>query len=68
MLRQGLIGAEQLWLGLVFLPALLVGNWLGARGFRGVDPERFRRWILWLLMLLALLTGAKGIVSLADIS
>ena len=65
MLRQGLIGTEQLWLALAFLPALLAGNWLGARGFRGVAPEAFRRWILWLLMLLALLSLGQGLAKLA---
>ena len=65
MLRQDLIGLPQLWLALVFLPALLAGNWLGAKGFRGIEPEAFRRWILWILMLLALLTLGQGISKLA---
>ena len=65
MLRQDLIGTPQLWLALVFLPALLAGNWLGAKGFRGIEPEAFRRWILWILMLLALLTLGQGISKLA---
>ena len=65
MLRQGLIGTPQLWLALAFLPALLAGNWLGAKGFRGIEPEAFRRWILWILMLLALLTLGQGISKLA---
>ena len=65
MLRQDLIGTPQLWLALVFLPALLAGNWLGAKGFRGIEPEVFRRWILWILMLLALLTLGQGISKLA---
>ena len=65
MLRQDLIGPPQLWLALVFLPALLAGNWLGAKGFRGIEPEAFRRWILWILMLLALLTLGQGISKLA---
>ena len=56
MLREGLIGTTQLWLALAFLPALVAGNWMGARGFRGVGHEAFRRWVLWLLILLALLT------------
>jgi uncharacterized protein len=66
MLRQGgLIGAQQLWLALLFLPALLAGNWLGARGFRGIDQGTFRQWILWLLVLLALLTAGQGLAKLA---
>ena len=65
MSREGLIGLDQLWLALAFLPAMLVGNWLGARGFRGTDPETFRRWILRLLMVLAALTAGQGIWALA---
>ena len=68
MLRQGLIGTPQLWLALAFLPALLAGNWLGARGFRGTEPEAFRRWILWILMLLALMTLGQGISKLGGVS
>jgi uncharacterized membrane protein YfcA len=65
MLPQGLIGTQQLWLGLLFLPALLAGNWLGARGFKGVEPDVFRRWILSLLMVLALLTLTQGVATLS---
>ena len=61
MLRQGLIGAPQLWLALAFVPALVAGVWLGARGFRGTDQATFHRWTLRLLMLLAALTTAQGI-------
>jgi uncharacterized protein len=65
MLRQGLIGAPQLWLALAFVPALVAGVWLGARGFRGTDQATFHRWTLRLLMLLAALTTARGIRELA---
>lgn len=65
MLREGLIGTPQLGLALAFLPALLAGNWLGARGFRGVEMATFRRWVLLLLTLLALATLTKGLLGLA---
>jgi uncharacterized membrane protein YfcA len=64
MLREGLIGTTQLWLALAFLPAVLAGNWLGARGFHGVEQTTFRRWVLWLLVLLALLTLGQGLSEL----
>ena len=64
MLRQGLVGTAQLWLAAAFLPALLAGNWLGARSFRRIEPAAFRRWILWLLILLAVLTMGQGIARL----
>jgi uncharacterized membrane protein YfcA len=63
MLRQGLVGREQLALALVFLPALAAGVWIGARGFRHADPDAFRRWTLWLLMLLAVLTAGQGLLA-----
>jgi uncharacterized membrane protein YfcA len=65
MLREGLIGSSQLGLALSFLPALLAGNWLGARGFRGVEVATFRRWVLLLLILLALLTLGQGLAGVA---
>jgi uncharacterized membrane protein YfcA len=64
MLREGLIRTTQLWLALAFLPAVLAGNWLGARGFRGVDHATFKRWVLVLLAVLALATLAKGLLAL----
>jgi uncharacterized protein len=63
MLRQGLVGREQLALALVFLPALAAGVWIGARGFRHADPDAFRRWTLSLLMLLAVLTAGQGLLA-----
>jgi uncharacterized protein len=44
----------------LFLPALILGIWLGARGFRGVDPDRFRKVVLALLALMAVLIGLQG--------
>jgi len=65
MLRQGLVGREQLTLALAFLPVLAAGIWIGARGFRHADPDAFRRWTLVLLMLLAALTAGQGLVAIA---
>lgn len=57
---EGLIESGHLWRALAFLPALVVGVWLGARSFQGADPAIFRRWVLRILMVLAVLTGLKG--------
>ena len=59
--REGLVTAEAFVRALVFLPALLAGVWLGARGFKGTDPARFRRWVLIILCALSLITIAKSI-------
>jgi uncharacterized membrane protein YfcA len=45
---------------LAFVPALLAGQWIGARSFKTADPADFRRWILILLVALAVLTGLQG--------
>lgn len=47
-----------------FLPALLVGVWLGARSFRSADPVKFRRWVLIILFFMSALTGIKGLIEL----
>jgi uncharacterized membrane protein YfcA len=43
---------------------LLVGVSIGAKSFRNVGEDTFRRWVLRLLMALALLSAVKSIVSL----
>lgn len=67
MLRVGLITVDHVWTAVMFLPALLIGVWLGSRLFRGTDPEAFRRWILRLLALLDLLSAAQGAAALLPV-
>jgi hypothetical protein len=62
--NQGLITLDSFWRFLIFLPVLLAGVWLGARGFRHADPARFRQWTLIILMVLAALTGIQGLLAL----
>lgn len=62
--REALITGDTLYMALAFLPALLIGNWIGARGFKSADPVSFRRWVLILLAVLAVLSAAKGIAAL----
>jgi uncharacterized membrane protein YfcA len=61
--REGLLTREDIRHALMFIPPLLLGQWLGARGFRSTDPATFRIWVLRLLMVLGLLTGAQGLVA-----
>jgi uncharacterized membrane protein YfcA len=61
---SGLLNRDTLWRAVLFLPVLAAGVWLGNRGFKKSDPEKFRRWVLRLLMLLAVLTGGKALVEL----
>lgn len=63
--REGLINWEVAIRAAVFLPVLIAGVWVGARSFRGADPDVFRRWVLLLLGCLAAITCAKGLTMLA---
>ena len=48
----------------MWLPALLVGVWIGAHGFRRMNEQVFRRWVLVILMALALLGIGKAALTL----
>ena len=50
-------------MALIFLPTLILGNWIGARGFMRADPATFRKGVLVLLDVLAVLSAAKGIAA-----
>ena len=62
--REGLITWDVFIRALIFLPVLLVGVWLGSRGFKGADPAFFRKCVLAILAFLALMTAAKGLYTL----
>ena len=64
--REGLVTFDSFYRFLLFVPALLVGQWLGARSFQSTNPATFRLWVLSLLALLALLTGIQGLLSLTS--
>jgi uncharacterized membrane protein YfcA len=57
---EGLATSEGFYRFLAFVPALLAGQWIGARSFKTANPIAFRRWILILLVVLAVLTGLQG--------
>lgn len=61
--REALITWDTLWLALIFLPALVLGVWIGARSFKSADPQTFRKYVLILLTILAVLSAAKGIAA-----
>ena len=48
----------------LWLPALLIGVWLGAHGFQRMNQDAFRRWVLVILMALALLGIGKATLTL----
>jgi uncharacterized protein len=61
--REGLLTISGLYRFLLFVPALLLGQCLGARSFKWSDQATFRRWVLRLLVVLALLTGLQGLLA-----
>lgn len=63
MSREALVGWHSLTLALIFLPALLIGVWVGAKSFKRADPQVFRKGVLALLVLLAVLSGLQGIAA-----
>ncbi len=62
--REGLVTADGFYRFLMLVPALLTGQWLGARSFKNAEPAEFRRWVLGILIVLALLTGLQGLLVL----
>ena len=64
--REGLVDLEALYRFCAMLPALLVGQWVGARSFKTADPTLFRQAVLVILAILALLTGSQGVHALLN--
>jgi uncharacterized protein len=61
---HGLITWDGFWRALMFLPALLVGVWVGARSFKGTDPETFRKYVLAILACLSVVILVKAMLSI----
>jgi uncharacterized protein len=57
---QGLITKQSIIQAAAFLPPLLIGVWLGARGFKNADPAVFRKYVLVILAGLAVIIFAKA--------
>jgi uncharacterized protein len=62
--REGLVtwGAAQR--ALIFVAPLMIGIWIGTRGFKNADPAVFRRIVLMILAILSLVSVAQGIINL----
>jgi len=56
-----------LWRFLTFLPPLLAGVWLGARGFKHANPESFRRLGLADPRPAGGLTAVQGAIQMLDL-
>ena len=64
-LQQHLVTADHVWKVVLFLPALVIGIWIGGRGFKSVDPALFRKAVLALLAVMAALTGLQGLAAIS---
>ena len=62
-LQQHLVTTDHVWKAITFLPALVAGIWIGARGFKSVEPALFRKVVLALLGIMAMLTGLQGLAA-----
>ena len=60
---HGLINWDGVVRALMFLPALLAGVWVGARSFKGTDPETFRKYVLGILAALAVVILVKAVMQ-----
>jgi len=63
---QGIVTTRNFIQSASWLPALLVGVWLGAHGFRRMNQDAFRRWVLVILIALAVLGIGKAVIALSQ--
>ncbi len=61
---QGLVTWDAAYRALAYLPALLLGVWIGARKFKNVDQAVFRKIVLALLAVMAVAIGIKAALAL----
>ncbi len=59
---SGLISWDTLWAGLMMLPLVFLGNWLGSRHFLNTDPQDFRRFAIGLLAMLAVVGLIRAVL------
>jgi len=62
---QGIVTQQSFVQFVVWVPALLIGVWIGAHGFQRMNQEAFRRWVLLILIALAALGIGKAALTLS---
>jgi len=58
--RNGLVTTQSFAQFIAWIPALLIGIFIGAKGFKHMDPAKFRRIVLIILIALAVVTLVKA--------
>jgi uncharacterized protein len=61
--REGLVTWDAAQRALMFLVPLLIGIWIGTRGFKNANPETFRKIVLVILGLLAVASIVQGALA-----
>jgi uncharacterized protein len=61
--REGLVTWDAAQRALIFLAPLLIGIWIGTRGFKNADPKTFRKIVLVILALLAVASVVQGALA-----
>jgi uncharacterized protein len=59
---HGLMTREAIVKAMLFLPALFAGVWLGARAFKSVNEQVFRKAVLIIMAVLAVVGAAKAVL------
>ena len=62
--QDGIVTAQSFVQAALWLPALLIGVWIGAHGFKHMNQDAFRRWVLVILIALAALGIGKAALAL----
>jgi uncharacterized protein len=60
---HGLITQDALLRALYLLPPLVIGVWIGAKSFKGTDPDQFKKVVLILLAMMAVLVAVKAMLQ-----
>jgi uncharacterized protein len=63
---QGIVTQQSFIQFILWMPTLLIGIWIGAHGFRRMNQEAFRRWVLAILIALAAIGIAKAVMALSQ--
>jgi len=63
---QGIVTQQSFVQFILWMPTLLIGIWIGAHGFRRMNQEAFRRWVLLILIALAAIGMVKAGLALSQ--
>ncbi len=62
--REDLVTREAALMAAIFVVPLMLGIWVGTRGFKNADPKMFRKIVLLILAALAIISVLKGALQM----